>query len=59
MRLASVPPTYRPMRAVAAHHPVAGTTTGSGLVAQAVPTARTAFGLPGGGGDGRVAGGVP
>ena len=36
-----------------------GTTTGSGLVAQAVPTARTALRVAGQLGDGGVAGGVP
>ncbi len=44
--LASTPPTYCPMvpslRTTRWH----GTTTGRGLLAHALPTARTAFGLP-------------
>ena len=44
--LAAGPPTYRPGVPLTGSTRWQGSTTGSGLVAQAVPTARTAFGFP-------------
>ncbi len=43
---ASMPPTYWPIEPSLRTTRWQGTTTGIGLVAHAVPTARTAFGLP-------------
>jgi hypothetical protein len=43
---ASTPPTYWPIEPSLRTTRWQGTTTGMGLVAHAVPTARTAFGLP-------------
>ena len=43
---ASTPPTYWPSEPSLRTTRWQGTTTGMGLVAHAVPTARTAFGLP-------------
>ena len=43
---ASTPPTYCPIEPSVRTTRWQGTTTGMGLVAHAVPTARTAFGLP-------------
>jgi hypothetical protein len=43
---ASTPPTYWPIEPSLRTTRWQGTTTGIGLVAHAVPTARTAFGLP-------------
>src|SRR6202035_2221096 len=43
-RLASIPPRYEPTRPSERITRWQGTTSGSGLVAHAVPTARTAFG---------------
>ena len=45
-RFASTPPTYWPIEPSLRTTRWQGTTMGRGLVAHAVPTARTAFGLP-------------